>query len=696
MYELVEEMRNRYAAYSDFLSRFHLAGYKRFLVEISSEAMTIGTVGLTFLLVLALPAFEETNKNWRDPGKLSVTFLDRYGNEIGNKGILHDDAVPLEEIPKHMIQAALATEDRRFYDHFGIDVLGTMRAMLENVKANSVVQGGSSLTQQLAKNLFLSPERSLTRKIKELFLAFWLEGHFTKDQILKMYLDRAYMGAGTVGVEAAARFYFNKSIRDVTLAEAAMLGGMFKAPTTYAPHINLPNSRARANEVLSNMVEAGFLTEAQVYGARLNPASIVEKPNLYVPHYFLDWAYEEVERLVQGQGDYVLTARTTVDTELQKYAQSVVTDMLDKEGTAVNVRQAALVSMDTDGAVRAIVGGKDYDRSQFNRATQGRRQPGSSFKPYVYLAALQTGRYRPNSRVVDRPVVCGRKAFKNYNNSFAGVMTMSHALKKSINTVALDLSYKVGRKEVVKEVQKLGMNVVPSCSMALGDTAITPLQHTAGYATFANGGKIVQPYGILEIKNSKDEVLYNHEKTGPKPVQAFEKQNIEDLNYMMSLVNTEGTGRRAYLDFTATAGKTGTTSNYKDGWYVGYTGAFVTGVWYGNDNSQYMTRRGTGGNLPARTWKLYMEKAHEAIRPNIPQIPGVPLLEAQQEEMQQLAILQGESKAKVKKVKSVNVLPERTRRILLRIEKLLRDAQPVGKKANIKTKENDRKRLAKQ
>ncbi len=693
MYEILEEARNRWAAYSDFLARFHVGGYKKVLVEFFSEGLTIGTVGLTLLLCLALPAFEETNKNWKDPGQLSVTFLDRYGNEIGKKGILHDDAVSLDEIPKHMIQAALATEDRRFYDHYGIDVLGTMRALLENVRANSVVQGGSSITQQLAKNLFLSPERSLTRKIKELFLAFWLEGHFTKDEILKLYLDRAYLGAGTYGVEAAARFYFDKSIRDVTLAEAAMLGGMFKAPTTYAPHINLPNARARANEVLTNMVEAGYMTEGQVHGARLNPASSVEKPNFYVPHYFLDWAYEEVQRLVGGQGDYVLLAKTTVDTELQKFAQNVVQDVLDKEGRAVNVRQAALVSMELDGAVRSIVGGRDYDRSQFNRATQGRRQPGSSFKPYVYLAALQTGRYRPNSRVVDRPVVCGRKAFKNYNNSFSGAMTMSHALKKSVNTVALDLSYKVGRKNVVKEVQKLGMNVVASCSMALGDTAITPLQHTAGYAAFANGGKVVQPYGILEIKNSRDETIFTHEKDGPKPVPTFNQTNVSDLNYMLSLVPTEGTGRAARLEFTASAGKTGTTSNYKDGWYVGYTGAFVTGVWYGNDNSQYMTRRGTGGNLPARTWKRYMEKAHEAIRPNIPKIPGVPLNELQKQELQQLALIQGTRATAKKKLKPIDVLPVRTKQVLNQISKLLKNAAPIDKQAsNNKTN----KRVAKQ
>ena len=679
MYDTFEDLRNRWDDYSDFLGRFNLTGYKKVIAEILSEGLTLGTAGLILVLCLALPALEETNKNWRDPGQYSVSFLDRYGNEIGRKGILHDDAVPLEEIPKHMIQAVLATEDRRFYDHFGIDVLGTMRAMVENVKAKSVRQGGSSITQQLAKNLFLSPERSLLRKINELFLAFWLEGHFTKNEILKLYLDRAYLGAGAVGVEAASRFYFDKSIRDVTLAEAAILGGMFKAPTTYAPHINLPNSRARANEVLSNMVEAGYMTEGQVHGARLNPASVVEKPTFYIPHYYLDWAFEEVQRIVRGKGVYVLSARTTVDTELQQFAQNAVTTMLEQEGRNVNVRQAALVSMEPNGAVRAIVGGRDYETSQFNRATQGRRQPGSSFKPYVYLAALQNLGYGPNTSVYDRPITCGRKTFKNYTESFAGRMSMSHALKKSINTVALDLSYKVGRKTVVKEVQKYGMNVVPSCSMALGDTAITPLQHTAGYAAFANGGKVVKPYAILEIRNSKNEVIYTHEKDGPKPVQTFRQRDVENLNYMLSLVMTEGTGRRGYLDFTMSAGKTGTTSNYKDGWFVGYTGSYVTGVWFGNDNSAYMTRRGTGGNLPARTWKEFMVKAHEGIRPNIPKIPGLQLHEKQRDELQQIAIAQGQSKAKIK-LKATEVLPQKTRKVLSRISELFKRAPEIEQK----------------
>lgn len=689
MYDTLEELRNRWGAYSDFLARFHLGGYKRVLSEILSESFTMVTFGMMVIVAMALPAFEETNKNWRAI-EYSVTFLDRYGNFIGTKGIKHDDAVPFDEIPKHMIQATLATEDRRFYEHFGIDIQGTIRALIQNMKSKSV-QGGSSITQQLAKNLFLTKEQTLLRKINELFLAFWLEGHFSKDEILEMYLERAYLGGGAHGVEAASQYYFGKSVRDISLAEAAILAGMYKAPSQYAPHVNLPLSRARANEVLSNLVEAGYMTEGQVHGARLNPASVVQQPDEYIPHYFLDWAFNETKKLARGKDDYVLTVRTTVDTELQKFAQKTVREMLEKEGRTVNVRQGALVSMEHDGAVRAIVGGKDYNRSKFNRATQGRRQPGSSFKPYVYLAALQSGRWKPNTIVSDRPISCGGKVFKNYTGRYSGGMRLADALKKSINTVALDLSYKLGRENVVKYVKQFNLTIRKSCSLALGDWSMSPLEHTAGYAAFANGGKVVKPYGVLEIRNSKDEVIYTHEKDGPKPVQVFKKKNIEDLNYMLGLVMTEGTGGRGRLDFTASAGKTGTTSNYKDGWFIGYTGAYVTGVWYGNDSYLSMNRSGTGGNLPARTWKEYMVKAHESIRPNIPKIPGIPLHETQQEELQQLALLQGSKPKEAKVVKTVEILPKRTRTTLTSIAKLLEGAQPLGKQANNDNKNSEKK-----
>src|SRR5213595_2593075 len=271
--------RELYERYSTFMDRFYVGRWKRWVfIEPMSEAATIGLGGLVLMLALAIPAFRETSDDdWLKKSDLAVTFLDRYGNEVGTRGIRHNDAIPLEEYPDHLIKAVLATEDRRFYEHFGIDIAGTGRALTANARAGGVVQGGSSITQQLAKNLFLSNERSIERKVKEAFLATWLETRLSKNEILKLYLDRAYLGGGTFGVDAAAQYYFNKSARDVNLSEAAMLAGLFKAPSKYAPHVNLPAARARANVVLDNLVEAGMMTEGQVFGARRNPASAVDR-----------------------------------------------------------------------------------------------------------------------------------------------------------------------------------------------------------------------------------------------------------------------------------------------------------------------------------------------------------------------------------------------------------------------------------
>src|SRR4029453_8652387 len=307
--------------------------------------------------------FETAQGKMNLADEYSVTLLDRFGNEIGQRGPLRDDSVPLEEIPDVMIKATLATEDRRFFEHFGIDVMGTFRALAANARNDQVVQGGSSLTQQLAKNMFLSPERSIVRKIKEALIAIYLENRYTKPEILKLYFDRAYLGGGSYGVEAAAQYYFNKSIREVNLPEAAMLAGMFKAPTRYAPHVNLAASRARANEVLTNMVEAGFMSEGQVYGARMNPAKIVERGESNTPDYFLDWAFEEVQRLMRGKGDPILVARTTGDTGLQKMAENALEDTIAQSGRARHFEQGAMIVMENDGAVRALVGGKEYGES---------------------------------------------------------------------------------------------------------------------------------------------------------------------------------------------------------------------------------------------------------------------------------------------------------------------------------------------
>ena len=414
--------------YSDKLKALRFRGPVRVLLDLTSEAATLGTVGAVAMLALALPAFRETEDDWLKTQDLAITFLDRYGQEVGRRGLHLDDSYKLEDFPNYMIKAALATEDRRFYEHWGIDPIGTFRALLVNAQGGGVVQGGSSITQQLAKNLFLTNERSLERKIKEAFLAIWLEFHLTKDEILKLYLDRAYMGGGAHGVVAAADYYFGKPAKDLTLAESAMLAGLFKAPTKYAPHVNLPAARARANEVLRNMVEAGFLTEGQIQTARRNPATPVNREPRDDPGLLSRLGLragegsrhaEEVRQRAGADREDAPRHRPSAP-----HAKQTLENMLRQHGRQYKAGQGAIVVMDVDGAVRTIVGGRDYGQSQFNRATGGLRQPGSSFKPFVYAAALTTNpKLRPNSIVVDRPICLGNWCPQNYGRSFSG----SHA-----------------------------------------------------------------------------------------------------------------------------------------------------------------------------------------------------------------------------------------------------------------------------
>jgi penicillin-binding protein 1A len=676
LYRVWARYQEWWSGYSNFVSQFRVSGFRRVVAEMFSEGATIGLLGLVGLLTFALPSLEPTNDpNWRTAGQYSVTFLDRNGKEVGKRGILFSDSVPLEEIPDNLIKATLGTEDRRFFEHFGIDVLGTARATAANVQANDVVQGGSSLTQQLAKNLFLTSERSFDRKIKEAFIAFWLEARLTKKEILKLYLDRSYMGGGTFGVEAASQFYFGKSVREINLAEAALLAGLFKAPTKFAPHANPAESRARANQVLTNMVDAGFMTEGQVHGARLNPAKVIDNSESYTPNYFLDWAYDEVQRLVAGKREFNLVARTTVDIGLQKAAEQAVETTLTPNIKAMDVSQAALVSMETDGAVRALVGGKDYGDSQFNRATRAFRQPGSSFKTYVYLTALLAGA-KPTQVANDSPVFCGNWSPGNYSGGFRGRMTLTQALALSINTIAVKLSFDYGRENVLANLKKLGLGYVKkSCSMALGDQGITVMDHTSGYATLAAGGKRVKGYAITEIRNAQDQEVYSRQHDEPPAEQLFDRRVVETLNEMLSHVVTEGTGRAATLDFTSVSGKTGTSSDYKDAWFLGYTGQYVTGVWYGNDNFTSMNRV-TGGLLPARTWHDYMVAA--GSNGNIPQIPGVPLHPKQVEEMKRIAeIKQEDPTLGTISVGGARRMPQKTRQMLIALSKMFKEAKSL-------------------
>jgi penicillin-binding protein 1A len=673
-------LRESYERFSTFMDRFHASGWRRWLNELLSEAATLGTVGLLIMLTLAGPAFRETaDDDWLKKSDLAVTFLDRYGNEVGTRGIRHNDSIPLDEFPDHLIKAVLATEDRRFYDHFGVDIMGTLRALATNARAGGVVQGGSTITQQLAKNLFLSNERTLERKINEAFLSLWLEAHLTKNEILKLYLDRAYMGGGAFGVDAAAQYYFNKSARDVNLAEAAMLAGLFKAPSKYSPSVNLPAARARANVVLDNLVDTGFMTEGQVFGARRNPATPVDRRDERAPNYYLDWAFEEMKKLVatfpKSMTERVFVVRTALDSNLQREAETEVENNLRQFGQSYHAGQAAAVLMETDGAVRAMVGGRDYGASQFNRATDSMRQPGSSFKPYVYATALETG-MTPQTVVVDAPICLGNWCPHNYGHGYAGSMTLMTALTHSVNTVAVRLSVmigngnaKAGRARIIQTARNMGITTpLPDTpSLPIGADAVTLLQHVGAYATFPNLGMAVAPHAILEVRTGAGELVWRYDRDGPKPHRALPVRVAGDMIKMMNSVVEHGTGRRARLDGIAAAGKTGTTNAYRDAWFMGYTGNFVCGVWFGNDDYQ-STNRMTGGSLPAMTWHGIMKYAHQGIE--IKPLPGIPVPPARKDMM----VAESRKKQEDGPPPRPPLLTKRGAEILVRVEHMMDDA----------------------
>ncbi|WP_051953064.1 transglycosylase domain-containing protein [Methylocapsa aurea] len=633
LYASGQSARENYAAFSAFMDRFHIAGWRRVLNELACETMTIGIgVGLV-ALVLAGPAFLETSDDWLKQQDLSVTFLDRYGQEVGQRGIKHDDSVSFDQLPEHLIQAVLATEDRRFFEHFGIDVIGTMRALTVNARANTVVQGGSSITQQLAKNLFLSNKRTLERKIKEAYLAVWLEFRLPKREILRLYLDRAYLGGGAFGVQAAAEFYFGKSVRDLSLAEAAMMAGLFKAPTKYAPHVNLPAARARANDVLNNMVDAGYLTEGQIYAALRNPATAVDRNRDASPDWYLDYAYDEVKKLAEAKklgDDRVLTVRTALDAGLQKHADATIEDQLRQYGKGYHASQSAMVVVEPLGALRAMVGGRDYGASQFNRATDALRQPGSSFKPFVYLTALMTGKFKPTTIVVDAPICIGNWCPHNYGGSYAGSLPLVNALARSLNTVAVRLSIaigdgspKAGRAKIIDTARRMGLTtpLVDTVSLPIGAAEVTVVDMASAYCTFANGGLRAPPYSAVEIANSRGEVIYRHDRDAPPPRRIIEADTIATMDSMLMQVVLAGTARKAQLDNIDVAGKTGTTNGYKDAWFIGFTGNYVGAIWFGNDDDTSMKNM-TGGSLPAATWHEVMAYAHQGIE--LKPLPGRP------------------------------------------------------------------------
>ncbi|MDZ7927575.1 MAG: transglycosylase domain-containing protein [Agrobacterium sp.] len=597
--------------------KLHVRGWKKLLVNLTCDALTFGTAGCVVLLALAMPAFEETKKDWRYRGDFAVTFLDRYGNTIGHRGIIHEDSVPIDQMPDHFIKAVLATEDRRFFDHFGIDFIGLARAMSENARAGGVVQGGSTLTQQLAKNLFLTNERSLERKIKEAFLALWLEANMSKKEILSLYLDRAYMGGGTFGAAAASQFYFGKNLTDVTLAESAILAGLFKAPAKYAPHVNLPAARARANTVLSNLVQSGLMTEGQVIGARRNPATVIDRADVKAPDYFLDWAFDEVQRLAaQGKfKDHTVVVRTTIDTGLQQAAEQAMEMELREYGEGYRVKQGAMVMIENGGALRAMVGGRDYGESQFNRATAALRQPGSSFKVYTYSAAMEKG-MKPETLISDAPVTWRGWSPQNYGRSYAGKVTLQVALAKSYNTVPVRLAKDVLGTQVIVDTAKAMGVATPLRSdktIPLGTSELTVLDQATAYAVFPADGMQSRRHGIEQVLDYEGKVLYDFGRDEEPARRVLSEEANSKMNQMLVTIPVMGTARRGALENgIVSGGKTGTSQAYRDAWYVGFTGNYTTAVWFGNDDFTPMNNM-TGGALPAMTFKRLMDYAHQGM-----------------------------------------------------------------------------------
>ncbi len=570
---------------------------------------------------LTLPPTNDLTQSERRP---SVTLLGADGALIATYGDLFGEPLKLGDLPPYLPEAVIATEDRRFYHHWGVDPVGLLRAVYANLRAGHVVQGGSTITQQLAKNLFLAPDRTLKRKIQEALLALWLEHKFSKDELLAIYLNRVYLGAGTYGVDAAAHRYFDKSARQVTLYEAAAIAGLLKAPTRFSPARDLDQAQKRTHQVLANMVDAGYLTPAQAAAAEQQRAQLALAGRVRPGNrYFADWIYELTAAYVSAEGRD-LVVRTTLDARMQAAAEAAVAATLEKDGEKSQVEQAALVAMSPDGAVRAMVGGRDYADSQFNRATQALRQPGSAFKPFVYLAALDRG-MSPEDRFNDAPIRIGNWTPHNYENKYRGEVTAAEALAESINTVAAQVLERAGIDNVIATAHRLGITseLTHDASLALGTSEVTLLDLTSAYCAFASGGRAALPYGITDIRDRDGAVLYRRQGDGGGQVIAPAIDG--EMNAMLAGVIAHGTGRAARLD-RPVAGKTGTTQDFRDAWFVGYSADLVAGVWLGNDDNAAM-KHVSGGSLPARTWHAFMAEATRGmpVRP-LPAAPAPTLV----------------------------------------------------------------------
>jgi len=516
----------------------------------------------------------------------SLTLEDHTGRVFASFGDVVGEPLRLIDLPPYLPQAVVAVEDRRFWHHSGIDLVGLARAAWTNLVAGRVVQGGSTLTQQVAKNLFLSNARTLRRKVQELLLTIWLEQHFSKREILEIYLDRVYLGAGAWGVDAAAHMYFGVSARHVTLWQAAVLAGLPRAPSRFNPRVNPDAAAARAKEVLAAMAETGAITQAQAQAAA---ASIVFPPAPAIAAgWFADWAAAQAGPELSPNAD--ATLHTTLDTRLQAVAESRLSALLDGPGVAAGVSQGAVVILDAaTGAVRAMVGGRDYRSGSFNRAVEARRQPGSAFKPFTWLSALQKG-LTPESTVLDAPIHIGRWSPENFDRGYQGEVTLTQALAQSINTAAVRLLLQAGGPRVVAATAArlgIGDKLPDDASLALGTGEVGLLELSASYAPFFNHGYRVTPYGVDTYA------------TAHPPVPAIDPEHAAMMARMLSAVVTSGTGRTAAVAGHEVAGKTGTTQDFRDAWFIGCIDGTIIGVWLGNDDDRPM-RGVLGGGLPAR------------------------------------------------------------------------------------------------
>ncbi len=543
-----------------------------------------------------------------------IRILAQDGSVLAQRGAAHD-YMPLIMLPRHVVNAVVATEDRRFFQHWGFDPAGLLRAAFANLRAGRFVQGGSTLTQQLAKNLFLSRERTLTRKLEELALATWLEVRLTKEDILELYLNRVYFGGGAYGIEAAAQRYYDKSARALSIAEAAVIAGLLKAPSRFSPAASPTAARRRGRSVLAKMLRANVITQAQYKRAMKQPVRFAKRKASHkrsAAAYAVDYVLARMPSLITGNHREIVV-ETTLDADLQKTATKTVQRYLAKKGKALRANQAALVLMDANGAIRAMVGGRSYAKSQFNRAVKARRQPGSSFKPFVYLSALESG-LTPDSTAYDLPIKIKGWAPRNGNGTYQGAVSLRYALAKSINTVAVRLNMDLGPGRVADTARRLGItsDLREDPSLALGTSEVNLLELTGAYTVFANGGYAVEPHTIRRVRTNTGRVLYA--RAGGEPREVIKPEHVGAINDMLNAALVIGTGRRAGIPRHPAAGKTGTSQQFRDAWFVGYSAHMTAGVWLGNDNGRTMDKV-MGGTLPAEIWRKVMMAAHKDKAP---------------------------------------------------------------------------------